>query len=118
MKKAMCRVDPSGGFRFSDKDDPAQMHLFSEFTDQAMANELRGRFAGQSVRVYDVKEFVLAETPACTFKACLKAMEVAGLIRPIDAPPNRRKGTSLMRTCGSSSSVTIRACFGERDAAK
>jgi hypothetical protein len=93
MKKAMWWVDPRGGFRFSDKDDPCQTHLFAEYTDQALTEELIRCFAGRIVTVGEIEAFVLSETPACKFKDCLKAMEKSGWIRPIDAPPNRRKGT-------------------------
>ncbi len=30
MKRAMCKTDPGGGFRFSDKDDPSQLNLFRQ----------------------------------------------------------------------------------------
>jgi three-Cys-motif partner protein len=93
MKKAMWRVDPSGGFRFSDKDDPSQIHLFTEYTERSLADELTLNFTGKMVTVGEIAEFVLAETPVYKFKSCLKAMEDSGLIRPINPSPNRRKGT-------------------------
>jgi hypothetical protein len=93
MKKAMWRVDPSGGFRFSDKDDPSQLHLFSGYTDHALADELMLRLKGRTLPVGKIKEIVLTETPAYKFKSSLIAMEKNGLIRPINTPPNRRKST-------------------------
>ena len=93
MKKAMWRVDPRGGFRFSDKDDPSQTHLFAEYTDQSLADELARNFADRILTIAEIKAFVLSETPACKFKDCLKAMEKSERIRPINPPPDRRKGT-------------------------
>ena len=93
MKRSMWRVDPRGGFRFSDKDDPSQTHLFAEYTDQSLADELIRNFAGRTLTVGEIEAFVLSETPACKFKDCLRAMEGNGRIRPIDARPGRPKGT-------------------------
>ncbi len=93
MKKAMWRVDPSGGFRFSDKDDPSQLRLFNGYTDRTLEDELMQRLRGRTLPVAEVKEFVLRETPAYKFKSCLATMEKNGSVRPINAPPNRRKGT-------------------------
>ncbi len=93
MKRAMWRVDPRGGFRFSDKDDPSQTHLFAEYIGQSLTDELTQNFAGRVISVGEIEAFVLSETPAYKFKDCLKAMEESGHIRPIDPPPGRRKGT-------------------------
>jgi three-Cys-motif partner protein len=93
MKKAMWRVDPRGGFRFSDKDDPSQTHLFAEYTEQSLGGELTQRFAGRTITVGEIEAFVLSETPAYRFKDCLKGMEESGHIRPINPLPGRRKGT-------------------------
>ncbi len=93
MKKAMWRVDPSGGFRFSDKDDPSQLHLFARYTEDTLADELMLRLGGEILTVADVRQIVLTETPAYKFKNCLKAMEKNGRIRVVSAPPDRHKGT-------------------------
>jgi three-Cys-motif partner protein len=93
MKEAMGTVDSTGGFRFCDKDDPSQLHLFNEYTDESLATELGLSFRGKTVTVGEVMEFVLTETPACKFKGCLRDMEKTGRLRPIGAPPKRRKGT-------------------------
>ena len=89
----MWRVDRSGGFRFSDKDDPSQLRLFSGYTEQVLADELMLRLGGKILTVGSIKEFVLTETPAYRFKSCLRALEKSGHIHAIDAPQNRRKGT-------------------------
>jgi three-Cys-motif partner protein len=93
MKKAMWKVDPSGGFRFSDSDDPSQLHLFSGYTKRILADELGLHFGGQILTVGEVRGFVLTETPGYLFKDCLNLMEKEERLRPVDAPPGRKKGT-------------------------
>jgi three-Cys-motif partner protein len=93
MKKAMSKVDRSGGFRFSDKDNPLQLHLFSGYSERALAGELTRRLGGEILTVGEIGEFVLTETPAYTFRTCLRFMEGDGRLRPINPPPHRRKGT-------------------------
>lgn len=93
MKKAMWSVDPSGGFRFSDKDDPSQIHLFDEYTEQSLVDELTRNFMGRTVAVSEIEAFVLSETPAYKYKGPLKVMEDTERIRPINPSSNRRKGT-------------------------
>lgn len=93
MKKAMWKVDPSGGFRFSDKDDPSQFHLFTTCTEESLAHELASHFRGKTSSVEEIKEFVLSETPAHLFKGSLKLLERKGVLTPADPQPGRRKGT-------------------------
>ncbi|MHC4087824.1 MAG: three-Cys-motif partner protein TcmP [Planctomycetota bacterium] len=94
MKKAMWRVDPTGGFRFSDKDDPSQLNLFQACTDEILAHELSSSLKGQTLTVSQIKEFVLTQTPACSYKTALKFLEIKEkLIEVKNAPANRRRGT-------------------------
>jgi three-Cys-motif partner protein len=79
MKKAMWYVDKSGEFRFSDRDDPAQMELLSKaFDDTWLVGELSRRLGGRTLTVSQVFEFVLSETPCYLFKGALKQLETAG----------------------------------------
>ncbi len=93
MKKAMLRVDPSGDFRFSDRDDPNQYRLLNSYDEASLENDLSSKFAGQTVAVHDVKMYVLTETPVVKFKETLKQLELRDGITPLNAPPNRRRGT-------------------------
>ena len=93
MKKAMRRVDRTGGFRFSDKDDPSQLNLFEECTDETLAQDLSSSLRGQTLTLLQVKEFVLTETPACLYKKALKLLEEKGALKMPQSPPARRKGT-------------------------
>ena len=93
MKRAMWRVDQTGGFRFSDSDNPCQLSIFQNCTEELLADELRSRLAGQILTVEKVKEFVLTETPAYNFKKALKILEDSYCLEVISAPHKRRKGT-------------------------
>jgi three-Cys-motif partner protein len=96
MKKAMWAVDKTGEFRFSDKDDPHQLLLFSErYNDIWLANELVTKLAGKTMSAYRVKEYVLTDTPCYLFKAALKSLEVGKerRVKVVKQPPGRKPGT-------------------------
>jgi hypothetical protein len=93
MKRAMCKADPGGGFRFSDKDNPSQLNLFGSYQDEMLAQDLAAILQGKILTVSKVKEFVLTETPAYKFKSALKIIEERELLKVINAPPKRRKGS-------------------------
>lgn len=93
MKRAMCKADPGGGFRFSDKDDPSQLNLFGSYQDEMLARDLAAILQGKILTVSKVKEFVLTETPAYIYKAALKILEERELLKVRNAPPKRRKRT-------------------------
>lgn len=93
MKRAMWKVDRAGGFRFSDKDDPSQLNLFEDFTLDMLAGELASNLKQSILTVSQVKEYVLTETPAYLCKPALKILEDKELLKIINPPPKRRKGT-------------------------
>ena len=94
MKKAMGKVDSSGGFRFSDKDNLSQLNLFTNYKETMLADELISNLHGKTLTLFQVKEFVLTETPACLYKSSLKILEEEkGLLKVSNVPPERRKGT-------------------------
>ena len=102
MKKAMWKVDDTGSFRFSDKDNPDQMRLLKDTYDQDwLAGELALKLAGRDVTVAQVKEFVLTETPCHLFKPALKTLETNTQpgIDVTAVPPGRRRGTFPDRDC-------------------
>jgi len=95
MKRAMWTVDKTGGFKFSDKDCPAQLQLLEKtFNQEWLAEELRSRLAGRAMTVADVCKFVLTETPCYQFKAALATLETAREpgMRVVRAPPDRKRG--------------------------
>jgi len=93
MKRAMWKVDVTGGFRFSDKDNPSQLNLFVNYNSSLLANDLISSLGGNTLTVFQVKEFVLTETPAYLYKKALKMLEDKDLLRVSEAPLGRRKGT-------------------------
>jgi hypothetical protein len=96
MKKAMWFVDGTGEFRFSDEDDPTQLPMFSRrFDDEWLAAELETRRAGRTMSAYEVKEYVLTDTPCYLFKTALKSLEVRKplSVRVVKAPEGRKPGT-------------------------
>ena len=94
MKKAMWKVDESGEFQFSDKDNPAQLKLLAQaFDDEWLADELAKRLTGQTMTVAEAEEFVLVETACCLYKGALVKLEATNRLTPVDPPPKRKKGT-------------------------
>jgi len=93
MKKAMWSEDKSGGFRFSDRDQPGQLLLLKGFDDEWLADELSRRLAGKTLTVEEVKTFVLTETPCYLFKGALKRLEKNSKLLPVAPPVGRKPGT-------------------------
>ena len=93
MKKAMWRVDSTGGFRFSDKNNPAQLCFFKDYDDEELAEEIVSNLQKTTPTIFQIKEFVLTETPAYKYKGALKLLEKRGLLKIIKAPDKRRAGT-------------------------
>jgi three-Cys-motif partner protein len=98
MKEAMWKVDTTGGYSFSDATDPSQIVLFSAEPDGFdLERRLRAHFGDQEVRVEDIEDFVVAETPYREThykKQVLKRLEMTTppLIEVLDAPGNRKRG--------------------------
>jgi three-Cys-motif partner protein len=93
MKKAMWKVDKTGEFRFSDRDDPSQLALLSKaFDDAWLADELIEQLGGRTMSVTEVYEFVLVETPCYLYKSALKAIEGKSMT-VVEAPPGRKPKT-------------------------
>jgi three-Cys-motif partner protein len=96
MKKAMWAVDRSGGFRFSDKDNPDQPSLLNDRYDDAwLAEELLEKLANRSMTVEQIREYVLVETPCYLFKTAFKSLEVGKTksVTVVRQPPGRKPGT-------------------------
>ncbi len=92
MKRAMWKVDPTGGFRFSDKYSTSELDLFADFKDELLADQLSLKFRGERLSLDQVREFVLTETRAYLHKPGLRLLEKKGLLE-VDAPAKRRAGT-------------------------
>jgi len=93
MKRAMWKLDDSGTFRFSDKDDPDQLRLLSGCTQDWLAHELSRDLRGHALSLDEIKEYVLTETPCYLYKQALKTLERSERLLVTNAPSNRRTGT-------------------------
>ncbi len=91
MKKAMSKVDPSGGFRFSDKDNPTQLHLFGEYSDRSLADDLAIALKGKTLSIEQVEEFVLTNTPAYKYKTALGFLEKEKKLSRVDTNDKKPK---------------------------
>jgi len=94
MKEAMCKVDPTYTYEFSDFTNPDQPYLLSHLDNTVLQQMLTDHLKGQTVSVEEVEEYVIADTPFYKFKTeALKPMETSGKIIAISSDPKRRKGT-------------------------
>lgn len=96
MKEAMWKVDPGGGYSFSDATNFDQAVLFQPEPDRRELRRLIAeRFAGRRATVNQVELFALEDTPfhAQHYRKVLAAMEGDAGLTPINPPPTRRRGT-------------------------
>jgi three-Cys-motif partner protein len=78
MKQAMCRVDTTGTYEFSDFTNHNQLLLFSQPNYLLLKQMLLDKFKGKIVSIQDIEHFVIAETPFCTYKTeVLRPMELS-----------------------------------------
>jgi hypothetical protein len=97
MKRAMWSVDPVGGFRFSDRAAQVQnLVLFGPEADVALLRRtLVKHFAGRTVTVEEVEEWVLVETPyhdGHIRQKTLLPLERDGKVEYVPPPERNRKG--------------------------
>jgi three-Cys-motif partner protein len=96
MKEAMWKVDPGGGFMFSDATNFDQAVLFEPEPDRHELRRLIAeRFANQRAMVQQVGNFVVEDTPflATHYLKVLSAMEADEHITYLNPPSGRRRGT-------------------------
>ena len=84
MKEAMFKVDRRGTFRFSDRTDPGQTFLVDYSDDKSWIPQASGsifnEFAGKSVAVEKVEDFVWEKTSVVFRKSILQRLEKEGKI--------------------------------------
>ena len=93
MKKAMWKVDQTGGFTFNDRDGFGQLKFLTAYTDDVLANDLARSLSGRDVRVGEIYEWVLTQTPAYKFKTALSKLFKSGTVKPVQPPKGWRPGT-------------------------
>jgi len=90
MKDAMCKVDKTGGFCFSDEHGLNQLSLLATYSPDRLEADMQKALAGRTMSVLEIKEWVLTETPAHLFKTPLGNLERQGIAKPINPPSERR----------------------------
>jgi three-Cys-motif partner protein len=94
MKKAMWKADDSGSFRFSDGTNPAQLSMFkAAATQDWLAEHLHKTHMSKRMRVEEVEEYVLTETPCYQYRTALAKLEKESRLRAVDPPDGRKRGT-------------------------
>lgn len=96
MKEAMWKVDPGGGFMFSDATNFDQAVLFQLEPDRhALRRLIAERFANRRATVQQVENFVVEDTPflATHYRKVIADMEAAADLSYLNAPATRRRGT-------------------------
>jgi hypothetical protein len=96
MKEAMCKVDRTGTYEFSDFTNQDQLLLFSQPDYSLLIRMLRDKFKGATVSLQEIEDFVIAETPFCKYKTdVLRPMELSPRpdIKVLEADPKRKRGT-------------------------
>lgn len=96
MKEAMWKVDPGGGFIFSDATNFDQTVLFQPEPDRrALRRLVSDQFTARRATVEQVERFVVEFTPfhAGHYRKVLATMEADGDAKPINPPATRRRGT-------------------------
>jgi three-Cys-motif partner protein len=96
MKEAMWKVDPGGGFTFSDATNFDQAVLFQPEPDRrALRRLVAERFAKRRATVDQIENFIVEDTPFHKghYIRVLASMETDGELVPVNPPPKRRKGT-------------------------
>ena len=95
MKRAMWKMDATGGYDFSDFTNPYQPLLLTEINYADLRRMLVNKFRGKTVSIEEIEEYVIAETPYVSYKKeALVPLESASSpqIRVISTDPKRRRG--------------------------
>lgn len=94
MKQAMWAIDPTGNYRFSDRYADVDVLFGDEVDTTPLRGELLRQFAGRSVLIEVVTQWVIMSTPFASNhvkRASLKVLEDADQIS-VTGKPGRRRG--------------------------
>src|SRR5262249_31157926 len=79
MERAMWKADKLGGFRFSDRDNPAQQTFFSDMdTKEWHADRLAELLTGQTLTLGEMQVFVLTQTPFYKWEEAVNRLKKDG----------------------------------------
>jgi three-Cys-motif partner protein len=92
MKQAMWALAPAGDYRFEDRLADQAVLFRDELDTGALQDDLAGHFAGRTVGIQEVVNYVIAETPYYSGQVKLKTLKPMQTARRISSPNQRRNG--------------------------
>ena len=103
MKKAMLKVMRNGSYSFSDSSIPGQTYLF-EYVDELKeenigAQNIFEKFRGQTVSSFEIRDYVLADTPFRKWKPMLKILEKERPSKIVSVSKRKTKALTYVDGC-------------------
>ncbi|MBU8813195.1 three-Cys-motif partner protein TcmP [Mycolicibacterium goodii] len=93
MKEAMWKLAPGGGYRFDDRLAGQQVLFEDEANTGPLQDELAQHFAGRTVPVHEVIQYVVTKTPFHSGQVKVKTLKPMQAAGRISSPNQKRKGT-------------------------
>ncbi|MBU9766955.1 three-Cys-motif partner protein TcmP [Mycobacterium sp. TNTM28] len=93
MKEAMWKLAPGGGYRFDDRLAGQQVLFEDEANTGPLQDELAQHFAGRTVPVEEVRQYVIRKTPFHSGQVKVKTLKPMQTAGRISSPNQQRKGT-------------------------
>ncbi|WP_071288493.1 three-Cys-motif partner protein TcmP [Mycolicibacterium llatzerense] len=93
MKEAMWKLAPGGGYKFDDRLAGQQVLFEDEANTGPLQDELAQHFAGRTVPVQEVIQYVIRKTPFHSGQVKVKTLKPMQTAGRISSPNQKRKGT-------------------------
>lgn len=93
MKQAMWALAPGGGYEFDDRLAGQPVLFEDEANTGPLQEELARHFAGQTVRMQEVVQYVIRETPFHSGQVRIKTLKPMQQVNRISSPNQRKKYT-------------------------
>lgn len=103
MKKAMLKVMRNGSYSFSDSSNPNQTYLFdymNELKEEKLgAKSIFEKFRGKTVTSFEIRDYVLGDTPFRKWKAMLKVLEQENPSKILSVTKRKTKALTYVDGC-------------------
>lgn len=93
MKEVMWKVDPMGGSRFTDMLAGLEVLFTPEVDTAPLASALRKQFAGKTVSIEAIEDFVIVRTPYALSHLRRRTLKPMQDLRQIGSPNQKRRNT-------------------------
>ncbi|GAB3489454.1 three-Cys-motif partner protein TcmP [Flexivirga lutea] len=93
MKQAMWALAPGGGYEFDDRLAGLQVLFGDDANTGPLQDELAQHFAGRTVPVQEIIDYVITETPFHSGQVKMKTLKPMQAAGRISSPNQKRKGT-------------------------